>query len=50
MKKDLINIHKINIKLQDIVCKYDIDKNGVKTDIISGLQTDKTSALDQKKE
>ena len=26
MKKDLINIHRIDIKLQDIVSKYDIDK------------------------
>ena len=54
MKKDLINIQKINIKLQDIVCKYDIDKNGIvsvlKAEIVSDCQDNQTaSALDNKK-
>ena len=53
MKKDLINIQKINIKLQDIVCKYDIDRNGVvivaKTDIVNECNKTET-ALDNEKE
>ena len=53
MKKDLINIQKINIKLQDIVCKYDIDKNGIvmvaKTDIVNECNKTET-ALDNEKE
>ena len=55
MKKDLINIHRIDTKLQHLDFNYSIDKNGVvivaKTDIISACQDNKsTSALDNKKE
>ena len=53
MKNDLINIQKINIKLQHLDFNYSIDKNGVvivvKTDIIdAGQNNQATSALDQK--
>ena len=53
MKKDLINIRRIDIKLHDLACKYSIDKNGVvivaKTDVVDACQDNQpTSVLDQK--
>ena len=52
MKKDLINIRKIDSKLQDMTFKYAIDKNGVitvtKTDIISACQDNQTTTVDKK--
>ena len=55
MKNDLINIHRIDTKLQHLDFNYNIDRNGVvivtKTDIVSACQDNQTaSALDNKKE
>ena len=54
IKNNLLDFSKIDIKLQHLDFNYSIDRNGVviamKKDIVSGLQTDKTSALENKKE
>ena len=52
MKKNLINIHRIDSKLQHLDFNYTIDKNGVvivaKTDVVDACQDTQTTTVDKK--